>query len=521
MIKEKKGITLIALVVTIVVLLILATISIAMLGGDNGIINQAQKAKEETEISEEKEKVEISAINAAGKDKWGEITEDNLEEELNKNIGKRNEDYILEKSGNEFLVTYISSKRNYYIDSNGNVNKYEIVEDETPWELAGSGTETDPYLIESIEDLVAFSNNVNSGEQYSGKYIKLTTDLDFNISFSYNDSTTKVLEKTNRIIEKDSNGIELKTALTSGTGFNPIGGASHNIGFYGNFDGNGKKIKNIYINRPDEKNVALFSNEASGSYGDIRIGGNIKNLEVSGQIVGGNIVGGIAATGISVENSCSRVNVTGSANVGGIGGSSTIAINCYNTGEINLNSENYNGSDYSAGGIIGNGQSGQVKNCYNSGTVKVSKNGFMLGGIVGYTANISNSYNLGKLQYMGEGKIYYLAGIIGSLVDRNIIKNCYNISSIDSEKALHFGGISGATIENINECYYLKGSANGGIDGQDIEGKAMQLEKSQMPSVINVVMTDNENVEYNGQMVDIWKEDAENINNGNPILFWQ
>ena len=47
--KQKTGITLIALVLTIIVLLILAGVSIAMLTGDNGILTQAQKAKEETE----------------------------------------------------------------------------------------------------------------------------------------------------------------------------------------------------------------------------------------------------------------------------------------------------------------------------------------------------------------------------------------------------------------------------------------------------------------------------------------
>ena len=65
--KEKNGITLIALVVTIVVLLILAGTSIAMLTGDNGIISQAKKAKEETEIGEEKEQVEIKYTAALGK----------------------------------------------------------------------------------------------------------------------------------------------------------------------------------------------------------------------------------------------------------------------------------------------------------------------------------------------------------------------------------------------------------------------------------------------------------------------
>ena len=45
---EKNGITLIALVITIIVLLILAGVSIAMLTGQNGILTQAQNAKNQT-----------------------------------------------------------------------------------------------------------------------------------------------------------------------------------------------------------------------------------------------------------------------------------------------------------------------------------------------------------------------------------------------------------------------------------------------------------------------------------------
>ena len=59
--KEKnKGITLIALVVTIVVLLILAGVSIAMLTGDNGIIAQSQKAKDNTEQAKVEEHVSVA-----------------------------------------------------------------------------------------------------------------------------------------------------------------------------------------------------------------------------------------------------------------------------------------------------------------------------------------------------------------------------------------------------------------------------------------------------------------------------
>ena len=60
--KENTGITLIALVITIIVLLILAGGSIAMLTGNNGILTQAQKAKEETEEAGENENARLSEL---------------------------------------------------------------------------------------------------------------------------------------------------------------------------------------------------------------------------------------------------------------------------------------------------------------------------------------------------------------------------------------------------------------------------------------------------------------------------
>ena len=116
-----QGITLIALVVTIVILFILAAISISVLTGENGIIIQAQDAKDASEIAEEKETVEISAVQAAEKDKFGEITEENLAEELTNNIGERDVDYTLSKEGESFLVTYTDSNRSYIVDANGNI----------------------------------------------------------------------------------------------------------------------------------------------------------------------------------------------------------------------------------------------------------------------------------------------------------------------------------------------------------------------------------------------------------------
>ena len=117
--RKEKGITLIALVVTIIVLITLASVSIGALTGDNGIINQSKQAKEETEIAEEKEAVEISAVQAAGMDRYGYVTEENFRNQLNNNIG--NGKYELDVIGEKFKVTYTESQRSYYVDKNGNI----------------------------------------------------------------------------------------------------------------------------------------------------------------------------------------------------------------------------------------------------------------------------------------------------------------------------------------------------------------------------------------------------------------
>ena len=63
--KEQKGITLVALVITIIILLILAGISIATLSGDNGLFTRAQQAKNETINGQERENKALDSYNAA------------------------------------------------------------------------------------------------------------------------------------------------------------------------------------------------------------------------------------------------------------------------------------------------------------------------------------------------------------------------------------------------------------------------------------------------------------------------
>lgn len=62
-IKKEQGITLIALMITIVILLILAAVSIYMLLGDNGLITKAQQASEQMQIASGKEEIDLQVLD--------------------------------------------------------------------------------------------------------------------------------------------------------------------------------------------------------------------------------------------------------------------------------------------------------------------------------------------------------------------------------------------------------------------------------------------------------------------------
>ena len=121
--KTNKGITLIALVVTIVVLLILAGVSISMLTGENGIITQAQQSKLQTEIGKEKEYITLSVSTIRGdkisKGDTSEITSSELQNEIN----NYTDEATVTGSGT-LTVTY-ESGRSYEVEQDGSITEKE------------------------------------------------------------------------------------------------------------------------------------------------------------------------------------------------------------------------------------------------------------------------------------------------------------------------------------------------------------------------------------------------------------
>ena len=120
--RKQKGITLIALIITIIVLLILAGISIATLTGENGILTQVSKAKEETIIAREKEGISVAFTDFISRIITAETDEEYYEiaENLEGIMREDGNDVNVEGYG-EFFITYNDTGNRYIVkfDENG------------------------------------------------------------------------------------------------------------------------------------------------------------------------------------------------------------------------------------------------------------------------------------------------------------------------------------------------------------------------------------------------------------------
>ncbi len=166
-IKRNKtaGITLIALVVTIIILLILAGISIGMLSGDNSIINQAGNAKTQTDIAGEKEILEQATVVAMSKSKYGNVEKQYLDSEINKYSAVDG----TEEVDKGIKVTF-KSGREYLIDIDGIVTKLEPLPIILAGETAPSNsnatyidTNGNTAIIPSGFTVSSTENNITSG----------------------------------------------------------------------------------------------------------------------------------------------------------------------------------------------------------------------------------------------------------------------------------------------------------------------------------------------------------------------
>ena len=275
-------------------------------------------------------------------------------------------------------VAYTPIKFTVEFNGEGETCTVRTATDTVPGILAGAGTNVDPYLVESVEDLVALSNNVSAGNTYSGKYISFTNSFDFNNSKSYeNYGTTEYGD-----INGNGNIEGLLTELTTGAGFNPIGNGTTK--FSGRILGNTNCINNLYINRSANAYVGFVGYNDGGSItaltlNDINITGsdytggltgytannNITASGVNGDVTGNNYVGLVSGyaytytTVIRLSNIIAEGNVVGANYVGGFVGFA----NNYCTSPSKISGIYKGGNITSTGGNVGRIIGGKSNGC--------------------------------------------------------------------------------------------------------------------------------------------------------------
>ena len=123
--KNVNGITLIALIITIIVLLILAGISISMVAGDNGVLTKAKDSSDKTLDAKEDEQVKLSISDALA-DGNGTLSTESIRSALEKEFGA---DKVTDATftGNG-PWTYNGERKTYYIDSEGRVSEKNIAD---------------------------------------------------------------------------------------------------------------------------------------------------------------------------------------------------------------------------------------------------------------------------------------------------------------------------------------------------------------------------------------------------------
>ena len=447
--KENNGITLIALIITIILMLILASITVNV-AINGGLFGYAKKAKDSTEIASEKETVQKANIIAEGTSKTGRITVEEMQKAIDQVINEGTATAI--DSGETIVVKFNESNRYYEVDNKGNVEgPKELVKDEYAGDITKGGTydgsESNPFQISCIEDLVAFSIMTNGGNktlglsanQFTNQYVELTRTLDFKSIFSYNDYTTTKYGDLN----KDGTVEDIRTELTKTDegciGFNDIGKKAT---FQGEFDGKGNEIRKIYINTTSTaSDSGLFYSTENAT---------IKNLGTTGEIISGGYAGGIVC------------NAKGTSNI----------INCYS--EVNIVAQDSQTKGKGSGGICGTLTGGSISNCYNAGLIEGNS---CVGGIVGnFYGTIEDCYNEGRITSNATKNYKGAGGIAGAINGKEtiIIKNCYNNGEIVSKDV--GGGILGKGEDTISftliiaNCYNLK-QVNAAVAG-GILGKA-------------------------------------------------
>ena len=301
--------------------------------------------------------------------------------------------------------------------------------------FAGEGTEDNPYLIGTVEELYQFAAVMNDEKlHYDYQYgcFQLTADIELN----------------------DCAGFEAWDENPPANVWTPIG---YYWGFDGVFDGNGHTVSGLYINQASAKDTNDRMMEDFGFFG--KNSGEIRNLNIKNAfihpvkgetsldagILAGSNSGSIS--GCAVEG---VVICVGYDHGGVAGGNYGVIADCSFAGKL---IEREGSSGAAIGGIAGSG--GTIRNCSVSAQIICEKTDDSMlcagmGGIAGYAGAFTADEYIENCTF--EGEIHsgnYAGGIVGhagagSLNDddtKTIIRNCTNYGSVTAFEDA--GGIVG------------------------------------------------------------------------------
>ena len=265
----------------------------------------------------------------------------------------------------------------------------------------GNGSVDNPYEISSAAELAWFRDYVNNESQYASA--TLTEDIDLSEFCHAADATTNTEELS----------------------WDPIG---NGMMYCGTFDGNGKTIRNLYINSTIMYK-GFFGYANSGSIKNITFdNAKVKNTHYNGT---GILTGVFEKCTIENIKTLANCSVEGTYNTGGIAGTGTGNIsNCENRAMVN--------GTNNVGGIVGNSSDNTISSCANYGAVTGTESG--VGGMVGFfiSGTIQNCANYGDIS--GADCVGNQIGYAAT-VNLNNVLGIGNVTATTSQSGLLAGVI--------------------------------------------------------------------------------
>ncbi|MHC4641523.1 MAG: GLUG motif-containing protein [Planctomycetota bacterium] len=332
-----------------------------------------------------------------------------------------------------------------------------VISAHTALGISGSGTEAEPWRIESLGDFDEFAADAN----YWVGYIRLETDVNL-AGRTY--STAVIAPDTDNSDDKF---------------YGPV--------FGGIFDGNDHKIVNLTINGGGTGNdfVGLFG---SRGYGETKNLG-LEACSVSGELFVGGLVGIIF--GGRISNCYFTGSVNGVNYVGGLVGdnNSGSVTNCYSTGDVN-------GTGGYIGGLVGGIYQGSVSNCYSACYVSGIDD---VGGLVGNSVgSIVNCYSTGDV--IGTGDYDHVGGLVG--FHDGVLSNCYSTGDVSGDD--YVGGLVGYNFpfSIVSDCFWDTDTQTHGVTDSIGYNKGTAINIAGLPT--SEIQTKSTFTDAGWDFIEIW-----------------